>query len=145
MPKGTSFCNDLLNLILRGIGIEGIADPAAGSPLVNNLYLALHSTDPGVGGSQTTNELSYIGYGRRAVQRNSTGWDEPSGGFTQNSELEQFDECASGTGSAAYVSIGTHPTGAGKVLYSGPLGATRSISAGIQPQFAAGSLTVTEA
>ncbi len=86
MPKSTTFCNDLINLIFRSTPIAGLADNDATTPLTV-LYLSLHTADPGVGGAQTTNEASYTGYARLAVDRTGTGWDAASLGATVNSAL----------------------------------------------------------
>src|SRR5262245_35265390 len=53
--KANTFDNDLLKLIFNATPIANIADNAATSPLTN-LYLSLHTADPGAGGNQTTNE-----------------------------------------------------------------------------------------
>ena len=68
MPKSTTFSNDLAALIFNATAIANIADNAASSPLTN-LYLSLHTSSPGTGGSQTTNETSYTNYARVAVAR----------------------------------------------------------------------------
>jgi hypothetical protein len=44
--KGSVFCNDILQLILNAVPIPGIADNAATTPLTD-LYVSLHSADPG--------------------------------------------------------------------------------------------------
>ena len=79
------------------------------------------------------------------MNRTGTGWDAASAGATVNAALAQFAECTAGSATVTYVAIGTASSGAGLVLYSGALAASRSISAGIQPQFADSALTVTEA
>lgn len=144
MPKSTTFCNALLDLILRGTAIADLADNDATSP-ATNLYISLHTADPGVGGSQLTNEASYTGYARLAIDRTGTGWDAASAGASVNSALAQFAECTAGSATVTHVAIGKASSGAGLVLYAGALSASRAISAGIQPQFADSALTVTEA
>lgn len=144
MPKSTTFSNDLVGLVFNAAAIANIADNAAASPLTD-LYVSLHTADPGVGGSQTTSETSYTNYARVAVSRTTGGWDAPSGGATANAALVQFAQCGVTGATITYVAIGTASSGAGKVLYSGALSASRTVSAGIQPQFAIGALTVTEA
>lgn len=144
MPKSTTFSNDLINLILRAVAIANLADNAGASPLTS-LYISLHTADPGVGGAQTTNEATYGAYARLAVARSAGGWTAASGGMTSNAAFAQFLECTSGSNNISHVAIGTASSGAGKVLYAGALSAVRSISTGIQPQFAIGALTVTEA
>lgn len=143
MPKSTTFSNDLAALIFNATAIANIADNAAGSPLTN-LYLSLHTASPGIGGSQLTNEATFTNYARVAVARTSGGWTV-SGGVATLAALTQFAQCGVTGNTITHVAIGTASSGAGKVLYAGALSASRAISDGIQPQFAASSLTVTEA
>lgn len=142
MSKSNQFENDLLKLIFNATAIANIADNAASSPLTN-LYLSLHTGDPGEAGNQTTNECAYGSYARVAVSRNSGGWTI-SGNTASNTALAQFPECTSGSETITYAAIGTDSSGTGKILYSGALTASRSVSSGIQPQFAASALSVTE-
>ena len=72
MSKGNTFENDLLKLIFNGTAIANLADDAGTSPL-GNLYVSLHTADPGEAGDQTTNECAYSTYARQAVARRS-GW-----------------------------------------------------------------------
>src|SRR5574340_1328219 len=73
MAKGTTFDNDLLKLIFQATGIANMADNASVSPLTN-LYVSLHTADPGAAGNQTTNEVAYTSYARVAIARTSAGW-----------------------------------------------------------------------
>lgn len=147
MPKSTSVCNSILALIFNGTAWADIAQNDGSGPLAN-LYLALYTSDPGVGGDPRTNEVSesaYAGYARKAITRDTDGWLAPSGGVTKNTALAQFPECTGGTGvTITHVAIVTTVSGAGSVLYAGQLTAPRAISSGIQPQFAAEALVVTE-
>jgi hypothetical protein len=147
MPKSTETCNNLLGLVFNGVTWEGVAENDTSGPLTN-LYIALYTDNPGVGGNPTTNEVStgaYAGYQRVAVARTTGGWLSPSSGVTKNTALKQFPECTGGTGcTISHVGIVTTSGGAGSVLYAGELSNNRSVSAGIQPQFAAEALVVTE-
>lgn len=143
MPKSTATCNSILALIFNSTAWADIAENDTSAP-ATNLYLSLHTASPS-GDDQTSNEATYGGYARIAVSRNGTGgWDAPSGGATANAALAQFAECSSGSNVITHVSIGTASSGAGHILYSGALSASRTISSGIQPQFADSALTVTE-
>jgi hypothetical protein len=144
MPKSTTFCNSFLNLILRGTAITDLAENDSSAP-ATNVYLSLHTADPGVGGLQTTNEATYTGYARLAVDRTGTGWDAAGAGATTNAALAQFAECTALSDTITHVAVGRDAAGAGLVLWAGALSAARSISAGIQPQFADSALTITEA
>jgi len=146
MSKSNQFENSLLQLLFNNVDIANIGDAGGiqNSATAGSLYLALHTADPGEAGDQTTNECTYGSYDRVAVARTVGGWTVSSD-TAVNTALAQFPECTSGSETITYVSIGTsdYPT-AGMILYSGALTASRSVSTGIQPQFSATSLTVTE-
>lgn len=144
MPKSTSASNSILALIFNATAWADIAENDSSSPAAN-LYLSLHTADPGVGGSQTTNETAYTNYARIAVARTTGGWDAPSGGATANAALAQFAQCGVTGATITHVAIGTASSGAGLVLYAGALSSSLAVANGIQPQFAAGALDVTEA
>lgn len=142
MPKSTTFSNDLVALIFNATAIANIADNAGSSPLAN-LYIALHTADPGIGGAQTTNETAYTNYARVAVARSGSGWTVASG-EAENVGLIQFAQCGVTGATVTHVSIGTTSSGAGKVLYAGALSSSLAVANGIQPQFAAAALTAAE-
>ena len=143
MPKSTATCNSILALIFNATAWADIAENDTSSP-IGNLYLSLHTGDPGVGGSQTTNETAYTNYVRIAVVRTTSGWDVPSGGATANAALAQFAQCGVTGATITHVAIGTASSGAGTVLYAGALSSSLAVANGIQPQFAAGALDLTE-
>ncbi len=143
MPKSTATCNSILALIFNATAWADIAENDSSSP-ATNLYLSLHTADPGVGNNQTTNETSYTNYARIAVARTTGGWDAPSGGATANAALAQFAQCGATGATITHVAIGTASSGAGTVLYAGALSSSLAVANGIQPQFAAGALDVTE-
>lgn len=141
MSKGNTFENDVL-LITFNASLAahlGVLDTTGNA----NLYVALHTGDPGEGGSQTTSECAFGSYARVAVARSGAGWTVASNTAT-NAATIAFPECTSGSETVTYVSIGTVSSGAGQILYSGALNASRSVSSGITLQFNAGGLTVTE-
>lgn len=145
MSKGNTFENDLMLLLFNNTDIADIGDAGGlqNSATAGSLYLALHTGDPGEGGTATTSECAYGSYARVAIARSGAGWTVASNTAT-NAALAQFPECTSGSETITYVSITTASSGASKILYSGALTASRSVSSGIQPQFAATALTVTE-
>ena len=146
MSKSNSFENSLLQLLFNNVDIANIGDAGGiqNSATAGSLYVALHTADPGEAGDQTTSECAYGSYDRVAIARSAGGWTVVTD-TASNTALAQFPECTSGSETITYVSIGTsaYPT-AGVILYSGALTASRSVSTGIQPQFAATALTVTE-
>jgi len=145
MSKGNTFENDLLLLIFNNTDIADIGDASGlqNSATAGSLYVALHTGDPGEGGNATTSEAAYGSYARQAVARSGAGWTV-SGNSVSNTALVQFPECTSGSETISHVSITTASSGTSKLLYKGALTASRSVSSGIQPQFAIGALSVTE-
>jgi hypothetical protein len=142
MSKSNTFENDLLALIFNGTAITGLADNAGTSPLTS-LYVALHTSDPGEAGNQSTSEISYTGYARVAVARTSGGWTVTSNSVSPVSAVE-FGEMTGGTGgTATYASIGTASSGSGKILYKGALTPTVAVATGVIPRIKNTS-TITE-
>jgi hypothetical protein len=142
MSKSNAFETDLLGLIFNGTAISTIADNAASSPLTN-LFLALHTADPGEAGNQSTSEISYTGYSRVAVARTSGGWTITGNSVSPVAAIE-FGEMTGGAGgTVTHASIGTASTGTSKILYSGALTPTIAVALGVLPRIKNTS-TITE-
>jgi hypothetical protein len=140
--KGTIFDGQLLALILNGTSISNIADNAASSPLTT-LYLSLHTTDPGAGGVQNSNEATYTGYGRQGVSRNSSGFTVSGASATLTSTVS-FGTPTGGAGQVlAWFALGTLVTGSGEILYRGPITPSITVVNGVPPQLTTGT-TITE-
>lgn len=137
MSKGNTFENDLVKLIFNATAIANLADNAASSPLTN-LYLSLHTADPGEAGDQTTNETSYGGYARLAVARTSGGFTitNNEAALTANAD---FPEATSGTATITHFAVGTASSGAGKILYKGPVTPNIAVSTGVTPRLTTGT------
>jgi len=75
-----------------------------------------------------------------AVARSAGGWTV-SGNQVSNTATVQFGECTAGSAVVTHFSVGLLSSGAGDILYSGALDATRSVSSGITPLFNAGTLS----
>lgn len=133
MSKGNTTENNVLAANLKGVDPSWRANP--------NRFISLHTADPGEAGSQTTSETSYTSYARVSVP--VADWTDGGSTFS-NTNLLQFPQCTGGSATLTHVSIGTLTSGAGQLLYSGALSSALAVSNGIQPQFAAGALTVTE-
>lgn len=145
MSKSNTMENSLLLLLFNNIDFANIGDAGGllGSVSAGNLYIGLHTSDPGEGGDQTTNECDYTSYARVAVARTSGGFTV-SGNGVSNTAAISFPACTGGSNTATHFSIGTAASGAGILLYSGALDSSLAISSGITPQFAIGDLDVTE-
>lgn len=142
MSKSKIFENDLLKLIFNGTAITGIADNASDTPLTN-LYLALHTSDPGENGNQSSNEVSYTGYARVAVSRSAGGWTVTSNSVSPTNAIEFGEMTGGAPGTATHVSIGTHSSTSGKILYRGALTPNVNYNVGVVPRIRTTS-TITE-
>lgn len=141
MSKSNAFETDLLELIFNAVAIAGLAEDDTSSP-VTDLYVSLHTADPGESSTQTSNETTYGDYARVAVPRDGTGWIV-SGSSVSPAAPIIFPEIASGTGTITHVGIGTDPTGAGYLLYKGSISPSIPISVGESPTLSIAS-TITE-
>jgi hypothetical protein len=141
LSKSNTFENDLLQLIFNAVAIANLANNATASPLTN-LYVALHTADPGEAGVQNTSEVTYTGYARVAVARTAGGWTITGNSVSPTSNIE-FGECTAGTGTATHASIGVAASGATKILYKGALTPTIAYNVGVIPRIKTTS-TITE-
>lgn len=132
MPKQSTFANDFLKLVFQGVGIAGIADNAASSP-ITNIYVSLHTANPGAAGTQSTTEAAYTGYARVAVPRTTGGWNVASG-VANPVAVINFPAATGGSETEGFFGVGTSATGAGKLLYPGSITPSITVSSGVQPQ-----------
>lgn len=142
MSKSDSAENSLLKLLFNATAWANLADNAASSPLTQ-LFVALHTSDPGEAGNQTTNEIAYTGYARVAVNRNSGGWTVTGNSVSPVAAITFGQMTAGAGGTATFASIGTLVSGAGVILYSGALSPTIAVTNGVTPQIGTAS-TITE-
>lgn len=133
MSKGNTFENDWLKLVFNATAIANMADNAATSPLTN-LYVSLHTADPGETGDQTTSEISYTGYARVAVARTTGGWTVTANSVSPVATIAFGAMTAGAGGTATHFGIGTAASGTGKLLYKGPISPTIAVANGVTPQ-----------
>ena len=103
-------------------------------------YLALFTADPGEAGS-LVDEATYTGYAR-VVLTKASAWTDGGSSFS-NANLVQFGACTAGTSAVTHFAVVDTASGEVSQMISGALSATLNVSAGIQPQFQAGSLVIT--
>lgn len=106
-----------------------------------DLYIALHTADPGEAGTAVTSEAAYGSYARAVLTR-ATDFTV-SGNSVSNANLEQFPQCSSGSETITHASIVTSSSGAGTIIVRAALNTSIPVSTGIQPQFASGALSFT--
>jgi hypothetical protein len=144
--KTDSWENALLQLLFNNVNAANIGDATGlrASSAAGQLFLSLHTADPGEAGAQNTSEVAYTGYARVGLNRASG-----AGGFTVTgnsvspaTQPTNFGACTAGTATATHFGIGTASSGAGVLLYRGALSASIAISTGVTPQIS--TLTGTE-
>ena len=115
---------------------------ATSSP-ATNLYVSLHTANPGATGNQTTSEAAYTSYARVAVARSNSGWSI-SGETISNVAAVIFPTATGGSETETYVGVGLTSSGSGVLLGYGSLASGLAVSTGITPTFAIGQLAITE-
>jgi hypothetical protein len=102
-------------------------------------YLALFTADPGEAASLAA-EANYTGYARVALTK-ASAWTDGGSSFT-NAALVQFGACTAGNNTISHFAVVDTASGAVAMMVSGSLSSSLAVSAGIQPQFAAGALSI---
>jgi hypothetical protein len=117
--------NSILTLIFNATNWANIADNTATAPLAN-LFVSLHTADPGEAGSQTTSETAYTNYARQSVARTSGGWTISGTDPTQvvNAATITFPQCGATGATLTHFGIGSLVSGAGVLYASGVIGPT---------------------
>ncbi len=133
MSKSNATESDFLSLAFTATALSWAA--------ATELDIHLHTADPGEAGISTTSEATYTSYAAVTVDRAATDWTV-TGNTATNDNLIQFPQCTGGSNTITHVSI--TPNGSTQILYSGALNSSLAVSNGIQPQFAAGALSITE-
>ena len=143
MSKSNALENDILELLFNATAIADLAENDASSP-ATNLYVSLHTSDPGEAGGQNTNETTYTSYARVAVARTSGGWTVTNNSVSPNSDIS-FPACTGSTATITHFGVGTNATAgnAGYLMYSGTVTPNISVSNGVTPKLTTAS-TITE-
>jgi hypothetical protein len=123
VTKSNSLENSILALIFNATAFADIAENDTTSP-ATNLYVSLHTSDPGEAGNQSTNECAYPSYARVAVARSGAGWTV-SGNAATNAATITFPTCSGATSEVAtHWGVGIGSSGATVLLYKGALSAS---------------------
>jgi hypothetical protein len=144
--KTDSWENALLQLLFQNANFANVGDATGlrGSATAGQLFLSLHTADPGEAGTQTTSEVAYTGYARVGINRASGagGFTVTTNSVSPTTQPTSFGACTAGSATATHFGIGTATSGAGVLLYKGALSASISITSGVTPQIS--TLTGTE-
>jgi len=145
MSKGNVFASDIMKLIFNATAIADLAENDTTSP-ATTLTVALHTSDPGEAGTQSTNETAYTNYARQTVARSGAGWTvaggDPDPASVSPAANIDFPECGATPGAAiTHWSIGTGVSN--KLLYSGTVTPNITMAQGVIPRIKTTS-TITE-
>lgn len=131
--------NNILQLILNATAISQYADNAASSASTE-VWVALHTADPGDTGTLGTNEASYTGYTRIAVARTTGGWVISSGSASPVAAVTFPQATSTSTSTITHASIGvTSATTDGTIIASGTVSPNINISQNVTPSLTTGS------
>lgn len=144
MSKANSWENGVLDLLFTNTDYTGVGDAGGlrGSASAGSLYFSLHTADPGETGDQTTNEVAYTSYARKAVGRSGANFTV-SGNSVALAANQDFPAGTGGTGTATHWGLGTASSSTGKLLYKGTLSPSITCGNGVTPRLNAGTV-VTE-
>jgi hypothetical protein len=133
---------------LNNEDIPDIGDPTGlrGSTTPGNLWLSLHTADPGeTGSAQTTNECTYPGYVRMPATRDGSFWNIP--GNAINLIEVVWPEHSGGSPASQtvnYVCVGKKQIGAGAIMRRGAVSEAQVITVGIAPRLKVGTIVLTQ-
>jgi len=143
MSATNAFETSLLQLILKNTTLANLGDATGvvGSGTDGNLFISLHTADPGETGTQLTSEAAYTSYARVTVNR-TTGWTV-SGATGDNLAAITFPQATGGGETEVSFVVGSAGNGTGNAFLYGSLTSALGVSNGITPEFAAGALDIT--
>lgn len=136
MSKSNAFETSLLALVFQNADIPNIGDAEGlrGSVAAGQLFLSLHTADPGEAGTQATSEISYDDYARQGLARNASNFPVADGVMSLGVNVD-FPEMKSGAGgTVTHWSVGVASTGSTVVLYKGSVTPSILVATGSIPR-----------
>lgn len=139
--KGAVWSSALLALVFNNVAAPNIGNAGGLQPssVLGSLYIALHTADPTSGGNQGSNEVAYSGYTRATVARG--GFTVTGNAVTPTAAVVFPAGTAGSSPTATFFSIGTAFSGAGELLYAGPITPNILCGNGITPELPAATVT----
>lgn len=132
MSFSNSAESSILKLIFNATLWANVAINATSSP-ITNIFVSLHTADPGEAGDQTTSEITYTSYGRATVARTTGGWTETTGSISPVANID-FAAGTGGSGTATYFGVGTLVSTAGVLIMSGTISPNIVCGNGVTPR-----------
>jgi hypothetical protein len=145
MAKTNAYEAALLDLIFINTNIANLGDATGirGSVTAGQLFVSLHTADPGEAGTQTTSEVVYTGYARVGVNRSGSDFTRINNSISPAANID-FPACTGGTATATHFGIGVASTGGSTLLYRGAISPTISIASGVTPRLTTASAVTEE-
>lgn len=138
MSKSNAAETAILALIFDNTAWGTLA--AAGA--ATDLFVSLHTADPGEAGDQSSSEIAYTGYARVSVARGA-GWVVTGNSVSPAADTTFGTRSNAGTATATHFGVGTASSGAGQLIYSGTVTPNLVIAEGTTPKLTTAS-TITE-
>lgn len=136
MSLTTAAATALLEHLLNNADWANIGDAAGlqNSATAGSLYLSIHSSSPGAGGSQTTNEVAYGSYARVAIARSGAAWTVVAGVANPAAAINFAAGTSGSVVAGTHFGIGTASSGAGNLLVFGTITPNVQTGNGLTPQ-----------
>lgn len=135
MSKTNSWENGLLLLVFNNTNFANVGDATGlrGSSTAGQLFVSLHTADPGETGTQATNEATYTSYARVAVVRSGAGW-VVTGNSVSPAATISFPTATGGSNVITHFGVGLASTGANTLLYKFSVSPNISVTSGVTPR-----------
>lgn len=140
MAMTNAMIDAILDLFFKNSAFSNVGDSSGLQPSgsAGNFWISLHTSDPGVSGSQSTNETSYGAYARVSVARSGAGWVRTGQSISPAATIT-FPQCTSGTATITHAGLGSDSTGAGHLFWSGAVSPNISVATGVIPELTTAS------
>ena len=143
MPKSASACNSLLALLYNATAWADVAENDSSSP-ATVIQIPLATASYSDSSTLASNETAYTDYVRQTLPRTTSGFTAPSGKATSNAAAVDYPACGA-TGATIVAAAAGIGAGAGIPFHYGDLNSPITVSNLIQPRFAIGAITISEA
>lgn len=137
MSKSNALETAWLQLLFNNTDIANVGDAGGlrGSVSAGQLYLSLHTADPGEAGNQSTSEISYTGYARQGLARTSGNFAVSGDTMSLNVNVDFPESTGGAGGTVTHFGIGTAASGAGVLLYKGTVTPNIVVQTGVTPRY----------
>lgn len=145
MGKSTAWQSGHLKLVFQNVAFASIGDSGGllSSSASGNLYVSLHTSDPGNSSLQNLYEATYSGYARVSVPRGTSYWTV-TGSACTNAASITFPISGGTDNTISHFGVGVSPTGSGLLLYSGSFNTSKTFLTGDTPIIQTNLLLITE-